>query len=509
MENITFAVLFVLLLAVPMFFKQQRYRFPPGPKSLPLIGSVLEFPVQSSWLTYQRWGRELASDIIYLNVLGKHIYVLNSAQAVSDLLEKRSGTYSDRVVTTMAHEMVGWDKNFALQPYGEFWREHRKAFHQQFQPDMIPRYHVHMYKQAKDLVRRLIAEPNALKQHLRYMAGALILRVSYGIDAEPKDDHYLEIIEQAVYSLTEVANTGAYLVDFLPFLKYVPSWMPGAQFKRDATVWAPQVNQMFDEPFDVVKRALAEGNAPDSVCAALLSELDPRKDRAHQETVIKQAVGTAYIGGADTTVTTLSTFVLAMMTHPDVQRTAQEHIDRVTGGDRLPTIEDRDALPYVTAIIKEALRWRPVLPMAVPHITTADDEYRGYHIPKGSIVMGNAWAVLHDEARYANPDAFDPTRFLTPAGTLDKDAPDALEAAFGYGRRVCAGLHFALDSMWVNVACVLATLDIRKPVNEHGVPVEPSMAYTTGLLEQPEPFAVVFKPRSQAAEALICEGHDD
>nr|BAL05107.1 cytochrome P450 [Phanerodontia chrysosporium] len=455
MENITFAVLFVLLLAVPLFFKRQRYRFPPGPKSLPLIGSVLEFPVQSSWLSYQRWGRELASDIIYLNVLGKHIYVLNSAQAVSDLLEKRSGTYSDRVVTTMAHEMVGWDKNFALQPYGEFWREHRKAFHQQFQPDMVPRYHVHMYKQAKDLVRRLIAEPNALKQHLRYMAGALILRVSYGIDAEPKDDHY------------------------------------------------------FDEPFDVVKRALAEGNAPDSVCAALLSELDPRKDHAHQETVIKQAVGTAYIGGADTTVSTLSTFVLAMMTHPDVQRTAQEHIDRVTGGDRLPTIEDRDALPYVTAIIKEALRWCPVLPMAVPHITTADDEYRGYHIPKGSIVMGNAWAVLHDEARYANPDAFDPTRFLTPAGMLDKDAPDALEAAFGYGRRVCAGLHFALDSMWVNVACVLATLDIRKPVNEHGVPVEPSMAYTTGLLEQPEPFAVVFKPRSQAAEALICEGHDD
>ncbi|GJE84147.1 cytochrome P450 [Phanerochaete sordida] len=502
MEATTFGIFFSLLLAITLLAKRQRHRFPPGPRGYPVIGSVLQMPMQNAWLTYQRWGRDYGSDIIYLNVLGKHIYILNSANAVYDLLEKRSATYSDRVVTTMAHELVKWDKNFALLPYGDFWREHRKAFHRQFQPDMVPKYHSHMYKQARGLLGRLLAQPNALRKHLRLMAGATILGVCYGIDAQSENDHYLQIIEQAVHSLNEVAKPGAYLVDFLPILKYLPTWMPGTQFKRDAATWRPQVDLMFDEPFDVVKQSLDDGTAVDSVCASLLSEMDERKDKRYQETVIKQAVETAYIGGADTTVSALSTFVLAMVLNPEVQRTAQKHVDSVTGGDRLPTIEDRDSLPYITAIIKEALRWRPVLPLAVPHISTTDDEYRGYHIPAGSIIMGNAWAVLHDGSRYPNPDSFDPTRFLTLAGELDRDAPDALEAAFGFGRRICAGMHFALDSMWINAAYVFATLDIAKPV-EDGRVIEPSGEYTTGLLEQPLPFKISVAPRSKIAEGLI------
>ena len=91
-------------------------------------------------------------------------------------------------------------------------------------------------------------------------------------------------------------------------------------------------------------------------------------------------------------------------------------------------------------------------------------------------------AVLHDEARYPNPELFDPTRFLTPDGELDKDAPDSMEAGFGFGRRICAGLHFAMDSMWINMAYILATLDIEKPVDDKGNVIEPSGEYTTGVL---------------------------
>ncbi len=63
------------------------------------------------------------------------------------------------------------------------------------------------------------------------------------------------------------------------------------------------------------------------------------------------------------TVPTLSTFLLCMMLFPEVQRKAQAEIDAIVGGDRLPRIADRDALPYVGAILKEVLRWRPVVPM--------------------------------------------------------------------------------------------------------------------------------------------------
>ena len=80
-----------------------------------------------------------------------------------------------------------------------------------------------------------------------------------------------------------------------------------------------------------------------------------------------------------------------MVMHPDMQRKAQEELDRVVGGDRMPTFEDRDSLPYLNALLKEVLRWHPVAPLAAPHRSTTDDEYNGYFIPAGTIVYPNLW----------------------------------------------------------------------------------------------------------------------
>jgi hypothetical protein len=76
-------------------------------------------------------------------------------------------------------------------------------------------------------------------------------------------------------------------------------------------------------------------------------------------------------------------FILAMTLHPDAQAKAQAEIDRVIGSDRLPTFEDRRSLPYVEAVFREVLRWRPITPLGLAHYTTADDVYKGFYIPKG------------------------------------------------------------------------------------------------------------------------------
>ena len=103
-----------------------------------------------------------------------------------------------------------------------------------------------------------------------------------------------------------------------------------------------------------------------------------------------------------------------MVLHPEVQKKAQAEIDAVVGRDRLPDFRDRPSLPYINAIVKESSRWNLVTPLgrsfviiivttiviiltsseAVPHMSTADDEYNGFYIPKGTIVMGNVWLVL-------------------------------------------------------------------------------------------------------------------
>lgn len=79
---------------------------------------------------------------------------------------------------------------------------------------------------------------------------------------------------------------------------------------------------------------------------------------------------------------------MAMVLYPSVQRKAQAELDAVVGPHRLPDFSDMKYLPYIVAVTKELLRWKLVTPLAVPHLTTESDEYRGYFIPKGSIVMG-------------------------------------------------------------------------------------------------------------------------
>lgn len=83
----------------------------------------------------------------------------------------------------------------------------------------------------------------------------------------------------------------------------------------------------------------------------------------------------------------------AMLVNPASQARAQAELDAIIGKGQLPTFADKDSLPYITAIVKETLRWQPVAPVSMPRQLKEDDEYEGYHIPKGSIVIPNSWSV--------------------------------------------------------------------------------------------------------------------
>ena len=80
-----------------------------------------------------------------------------------------------------------------------------------------------------------------------------------------------------------------------------------------------------------------------------------------------------------------------MASNPHIQKRAQADLEAVVGPSRLPTMEDKRGLPYITAIVKECLRWRSVVPLSVPHVAVQEDEYKGFRIPAGSIVISNTW----------------------------------------------------------------------------------------------------------------------
>jgi cytochrome P450 len=98
------------------------------------------------------------------------------------------------------------------------------------------------------------------------------------------------------------------------------------------------------------------------------------------------------LAGADSTSSLISSFVLTMTLYPEIQKRAQDEIDRVVGRDRLPTFEDRAELPFLECIMRELYRWNPAAPMAVTHRLMKDDEYEGYFIPGGTTVIPNIWS---------------------------------------------------------------------------------------------------------------------
>ncbi|KAJ3553129.1 hypothetical protein NM688_g3785 [Phlebia brevispora] len=457
----------------------RRFRLPPGPKGVPFFGNVFDLPKSQEWLTYAEWSKQYGSDIIYLNFVGTPVIVINSAKHATELFGKRSAIYSDRSRFVMVNELMGWEFDFAFMGYNDRWRELRRMFHKEFNAQAILKYQLRMTQEVQAILHRFVERPNDFMDHLRHLAGSIILFVTYGIKPLPKDDPHLKAADNALRGLVAATHAGAHLVDFIPALKYIPSWFPGAGFKRQAAEWCKATMNMRDEPFAAVKKSMSTGSTPVSIVSSLLTEAECVKDRERQEEAIRDMAGTAYSGGADTTVSALGTFLLAMVLHPEVQRKAQAEIDRVIGHDRLPTFEDEQDLPYITAVMREVLRWRPIAPLGR--------------------------AILHDESVFKDPDSFNPDRFLTKEGTLDADSASHVDFVFGFARRACPGRFIGISSVWLTIATILTAFDVDAPTDEHGSKIMPSGEYTSGLAMYPVPFQCTFKPRSAQMETIISD----
>ena len=255
--------------------------------------------------------------------------------------------------------------------------------------------------------------------------------------------------------------------------------MPGAGFKRQGAEWKKVNDYLHSKPFNDVVEKMKAGTAGDSVVRRLLTPEDGSVIDAEEEDIIKWVVGALYSGGADTTVSALATFVLAMVLYPEVQAKAQEEIERVVGTDRLPGIADRPQLAYVDAVYKETLRWHPVAPLAVPHRVTRDDEYGWCTIPAGATIVANIWAM--SRGGEPDPDVFRPERHLAGGGG-NEVSQDPLTYVFGFGRRICPGMNLADSEVWLGVVSLLAAFKMVKKSDGQGGLITPKEEYEQGII---------------------------
>ncbi|KAG9125249.1 hypothetical protein FRC07_008412 [Ceratobasidium sp. 392] len=315
----------------------------------------------------------------------------------------------------------------------ERWRRYRRLIHSRLNKQSTAAFHIPQQQQAKLLLQRLLnsspylTSSDKLDSEFNRTIASTAFDLVYGYPLETAHDPFLNDTKVLMDNIMKAAMPSNFLVNALPWLAHVPTWLPGAQWKRTALEWRDQKDELTDNIYNWSKERVNSGVDEYSLISSALKDC---KLSGYDQTTtdeFSKRLGIAMYGGAtDTLVSALLSFVLAMVLFPDVQTKAQQEIDAAIGCDRLPTADDRVHLPYVERMVHEVIRWQPPAPLAVPHVSDQDDEYHGYRIPKGAIVFGNVWAMTRDENIYKDPDTFDPDRFL------DSTLPTA--PAFGWGR---------------------------------------------------------------------------
>ncbi|KAF5377278.1 hypothetical protein D9615_006445 [Tricholomella constricta] len=483
---------------VTKFLKNRgRHPLPPGPRGLPLIGNALQLPVDHEWFTFAKWGK-LYGGVVYVSAFGRPLIILNSTKAITDLLEKRSGIYSDRPVLPMAGEMVGYRDSVPLCPYGARHRESRKLMHGGLALSKMEELFPVQEQKMRDFLHSLLTAPEKLPLHIRQVVAAIVFQISHGYTVRDDNDPLVELAERATLEFSLATAPGAFVVDLLPVLQYIPDWFPGAGFKKTAKAWRQTAIRLKDDPYEHIKEQVEKGVAVPSFTTSLVERnANPTPE---EEDIYKWASAGFYSGGADTSVSAISSFFLAMVLHPDVQRKARDELIRVVGSGRLPTFKDRDRLPYINALLKEVLRWNPVAPLALPHRLIQDDVYEGYHLPAGSIVFANTWGIFKDPDLYPSPDEFKPERYLSSdSGAV----PDPRSFAFGYGRRICPGQHLADATLYLTIVSTLFLYEITNATDKKtGLPIIPVPNYKAGVICHPEEYECLIKPVYSEAETL-------
>ncbi|KAI6045314.1 cytochrome P450 [Pisolithus marmoratus] len=473
---------------------------PPGPRRKPVIGNLLDIPRFCAWHKFLEW-KEQYGELVYVEALGSRILILNSLEAVSDLLESRPANYSDRPTFAMVGELMGLDNSMPLLQYGDpSWRKQRKIAHLALSPEAVRTYDLVGDNVAK-YVDSLLDKPDEFAPQLRLATGRIILSVTYGLPVDTPDD----LAECTMEMIGKAMVPGTFLVDLIPTLKYLPAWFPFNNIHKVATSGRAQILELVTRPYEHVKRERAQGTAHPSFTSNCLdkSEASDPVARAEMEHVILWAAGSMYGAGGESSYSTTMSFILAMAMFPQVQAKLKEEVFRVVGSDRLPALHDRDAMPYMNAAVKEATRWKPALPLSIARRTKTADFYKGYYIPEDTIVLPNVWAISKDDKSGIPPEEFAPERHL--ASCVKETSIDPYSYIFGFGRRVCPGKYLGDNILFLLFSNIVFAVDISKKCDANGeeIPLPPS--YSPGLVSFPEPFEVNISPSSRAAISVIKE----
>ena len=343
--------------------------------------------------------------------------------------------------------------------------------------------------------------PAEHKRHIQRYSNSVTCQMVYGFRTTAWSDPKLQSVVSIFFEVCDLAVTiPARLMDCYPVLQTIPKRL--LPVCRKAIDLDRRCISVFLSRWLEGKKQAQDRTVMPCFVASLTQA---QQAEGFSDELASYIAGDIVEAGSSTTSDELFGFLMAMVTHADVQRRAQEELESVIGSGRLPTLDDMESLPYVRGCVKETLRWMPTTALLIPHSPLKDDVYEGYKIHAGASVVLNVWALNMDPENWPNPQRFDPSRFKDET-RLEYEIATSSDASvvrhnyiFGAGRRLCQGIRIAERSLFLAMACLPWGFDISTP--------DPSKIDTEdlrgGLAMVPAPFECHIKPRDASRVEIM------
>ncbi|XP_007439872.2 cytochrome P450 2J5-like, partial [Python bivittatus] len=306
----------------------------------------------------------------------------------------------------------------------------------------------------------------------------VICALSFGHQFAPEDENFQKLISALNILLKFTGNTFHMVYKLFPRLM---DYLPGPH--KEALVSAELILSFVREEIEKHKEFHSRHKPQDFIDHYLLQMEKSRNDPSstYNEENLAQCVFDFFIAGTDTTFATLMWALLLLANHPHIQEKVQKEIEDVFGFSGSISYQDRKKLPYTNAVIHEMQRIKYVMLFGAPRQSTKDVKMRGYHIPKGTLIIPDLRSVLFDPEQWETPEEFNPNHFLDKEG---KFITREQFLAFGIGQRVCVGEQLGRIETFIFLTSLLRAFRFQLP---EGVR-ELNQAPVVQLIMHPHPY---------------------
>ncbi|XP_041850576.1 cytochrome P450 2G1-like isoform X1 [Melanotaenia boesemani] len=454
MEFSTTVILAGLIFALLWLFtvkSSKKDRLPPGPFAFPLIGNLPQINKKRPFESFLKFS-ETHGPVMTLYLGWQRVVVLVGYDAVKEALVDQADEFVGRgPVPFMQKATKGYG---IVISNGERWQQLRRFTLTTLRDFGMGR---------KGMEEWIQEESQHLRARIRSFKGEafdptfllsrtvsnVICCLVFGQRFTYEDKQFLNLLSIINTILKFLSSPWGVLYNIFPWLM---EHLPGYQHTVFGNV--KEVRRFIKMKIQEHKATLDPSSPRDFIDCFLIrsdQEEDNPKTEFHNENLISTAVN-LFLAGTETTSSTIRYALNVLIKYPDIQEKMQQEIDTVIGRDRCPKMEDRKSLPFTDAVIHEVQRFLDIVPFSLPHCALKDISFRGYTIPKDTLIIPFLHSVLKEEKHWTTPGSFNPQNFLDQNGNFKKN-PSFLP--FSAGKRACVGESLARMELFLFIVSLL------------------------------------------------------